>query len=65
MPEHSDVRFGAVRQQVGQERRAGGGGGRDVMAAEPALPVRQPGARIAPLASTNSAMVRPMGPHHG
>lgn len=44
------MRFDAVRQQVGRERRAGGGGGRDVMAAEPALPVRQPGARIAPLA---------------
>lgn len=44
------MRLGAVRQQVGQERGAGGGSGRHVMAAEPVLPVQQPGAPIAPLA---------------
>lgn len=44
------MRLGAMRQQVGQQRGAGGGSGRHVMAAEPALPVQQTGAPIAPLA---------------
>jgi hypothetical protein len=47
--ENTDVRLGAARQQVGQQRRAGGGCGRDLVAAEPPLPVQQSGAVIAPL----------------